>query len=318
MRIDGESQDAHYWWHNVRSPVRFHQAIAALLESEPGAAWTVIEIGPHPILQAYIRQTGRTISTAVRPIGAMARQADGADRIDAVADEAFCLGAARDPEAVGPERGDVVDLPIYPWRRDRYWYKRTDEAEGLMLAEREGALLGFRSRTDAWTWDAQIDTDAFPFLADHRVGDAAVFPAAGYIAILLEAAAAMAGPEAEGPFALEDFEIRRPLVLDDERSTMVRVVVAENGRADVLARPRLMEAPWSLHARARIIKGAAPPSAPALDHAGAEEVSPEALYGFARDIGLDYGPAFRSIEAIEVTDTTAMAALSPPAPPHRG
>jgi len=317
-QTEGEDLDADYWWQNVRAPVRFNQAIAALIDSAPGSAWTILEIGPHPILQSYIRQTARSGSAQVRPLGVMAKQAHGADRLETVADEAFCLGAKRDPEAVGPERGDVVDLPAYPWQHDRYWYKRTDEAEGLVMAPREGALLGFRTRQDAWTWDSQIDTETYPYLADHKVGDAVVFPAAGYIATLLEAAAAMAGAEADGPVALEEFEIRRPLVLDDDRSTMVRVVVSESGRADFLARPRLSEGPWSLHARARIVRGATPPAAQPLNLDASAELEPEALYAFAKDIGLDYGPAFRPIEALSVGEDAALAALAPPAAPPRG
>lgn len=315
----GETLDADYWWRNIRAPVRFQEAVAALLESGDGAAWTLIEIGPHPILQAYLRQTAREGAVAVRPLGSMARQAAGSERLDRIADEAFCLGAGRDVEAVGPERGDVADLPAYPWRRERYWFTPTDEAEGLTSASREGALLGFRSRLDTWTWDAQIDVATHPFLADHKVGDAVVFPAAGYVASLLEAAAAMADDDAEGPVALEEFEIRRPLILDDERSTMTRVVVSENGRADFLARPRLMDAPWALHARARIVRGAgAPAASPPPLSADAVEMEPDALYAFAGEMGLDYGPAFRPVEALSVDDDVALAALAEPAAPARG
>lgn len=316
---DGETLNADYWWRNIRSPVQFRGAIASMLESAPGAAWTLLEIGPHPILQAYLRQTARGGAAPARPLGAMARQANDIARIEAIADEAFCLGARRDADAVGPERGDVADLPAYPWRHADYWYKKTDEAEGLILAKRDGALLGFRARPDIWVWDAQIDADAFPYLADHKVGASTVFPAAGYISVLLEAAAAIAGDDAQGPFGLEEFEIRRPLVLDDDQSTMLRVKVEENGRADILARSRLADAPWSLYARARIVRGAALPAGeePPTE-AGLTEADPDDLYRQAADIGLDYGPAFRPIEALSVGSDMALAALATPEAPPRG
>lgn len=316
---DGETLNADYWWRNIRSPVQFRGAIASMLDSAPGAAWTLLEIGPHPILQAYLRQTARGGAAPARPLGAMARQANDVARIEAIADEAFCLGAHRDADAVGPERGDVADLPAYPWRHADYWYKKTDEAEGLILAKRDGALLGFRARPDIWVWDAQIDVDAFPYLADHKVGDSTVFPAAGYISVLLEAAAAIAGDDAQGPFGLEEFEIRRPLVLDDDQSTMLRVKVEENGRADILARSRLADAPWSLYARARIVRGAAlPADEEPPTEAGLTEADPDELYRQAAEIGLDYGPTFRPVEALSVGSDMALAALATPGAPPRG
>ena len=320
-QADGETLDADYWWRNIRAPVRFHEAVTALLEHDPapGRAWTLLEIGPHPILQAYLRQTARTLTVPARPLGSMARKADDAARVTAVAHEAFCLGAPRDFDAVSPALGDVVDLPTYPWSHENYWYQRTEEAEGLPFATREGALLGFRSRPDQMVWDAQIDTTTFPDLGDHRVGDAAIFPAAGYVAILLEAAAALQADSPDAPVALEEFEIRRPLVLDEERSTMVRVIVEGDGRADILAKPRLAEAPWALHARARIVKGAGLP-APLSNGDGAEpeDITPEALYGFAESIGLQYGKAFQPVEALTVGGDWALAALAEPRESARG
>lgn len=328
---DGETLDADYWWRNIRTPVRFHDAVTALLEHDPapGRAWTLLEIGPHPILQGYLRQTARTLSVPARPLRSMTRQAASAAALDAIADEAFTLGAPRDFGAVSPARGDVADLPTYPWAHERYWFKTTEEAEGLPFARREGALLGFRARSDQLVWDAQIDTTTFPDLADHRVGEAAVFPAAGYVAILLEAAAAMqadgadatGAPVATAPIAIEEFEIRRPLVLDEEQSTMTRVIVSQDGRADILAKPRLSNTPWALYARARIIQGAAPPAPLATGENKNEtptEIEPEALYEYANSVGLQYGPAFRPVEAMTVGDDWALAALAEARPPARG
>ncbi|MEO1312235.1 MAG: acetate--CoA ligase family protein, partial [Pseudomonadota bacterium] len=50
----GEALDCAYWWRNARRPVRFREAVAALLDSGVGR---VLEIGPRPVLQAYVRDT---------------------------------------------------------------------------------------------------------------------------------------------------------------------------------------------------------------------------------------------------------------------
>src|SRR5262249_34819413 len=49
--VDGEPLDADYWWRNIRSPVRFADAIARLI----GDDYRIfLEIGPMAILQSYL------------------------------------------------------------------------------------------------------------------------------------------------------------------------------------------------------------------------------------------------------------------------
>ncbi|MCO6418561.1 type I polyketide synthase, partial [Siccirubricoccus sp. KC 17139] len=56
-----EACDALYWWRNLREPVRFAAAIAAAAEAGPAL---FLEIGPHPILQSYLRDNLRAANAS--------------------------------------------------------------------------------------------------------------------------------------------------------------------------------------------------------------------------------------------------------------
>ena len=49
--LAGEALDAEYWWHNVRQPVLFEQAVKNLLADGFNVC---IEVGPHPVLRTYV------------------------------------------------------------------------------------------------------------------------------------------------------------------------------------------------------------------------------------------------------------------------
>src|SRR6202040_4406557 len=51
--IEGCRLDAAYWWDNIRRPVQFAPAIASL---EAEGFNVFLEIGPHPILDRYLRE----------------------------------------------------------------------------------------------------------------------------------------------------------------------------------------------------------------------------------------------------------------------
>jgi phthiocerol/phenolphthiocerol synthesis type-I polyketide synthase C len=52
-RLGGARLDTDYWWHNVRKPVLFGDALASLLEDGFNV---FVEIGPHAILRSYIHE----------------------------------------------------------------------------------------------------------------------------------------------------------------------------------------------------------------------------------------------------------------------
>ena len=65
------------------------------------------------------------------------------------------------------------------------------------------------------TWIARLDARHMAFLKDHKVENHVIFPAAAFVEMALEAGVQLF----EGrPFVVEDFEIRKPLILPDPPS----------------------------------------------------------------------------------------------------
>ncbi len=306
--LPGTALDAAYWWANVRQPVRFREAIAGMAEA---GVQVFLEVGPHPIMQAYVRQTLRELDVPGQPVGTLMRQKAGAVALNTAVDRVHTLGGGLDFAAVFPGRRPMADLPTYPWQRERHWFKPTPEARGKFYQRIDAPLLGARPVPGVPLWDAMIDAALFPYLADHAVGGAVVFPAAGFLEMALEAATLLFG---DARADVEYMEIRRPLVLEAGRPKMVRFSWdAEDGIFRIESRPHMQDEAWSLHVTGRLADPAhTVPAAPLALPTGGTAVSAADHYALAAAIGLEYGPAFQAVRGVTVDGKTAVAELALP------
>src|SRR5262249_43104098 len=115
--VDGTELDAGYWWRELRQPVLFAPAVGGLLEL---GCEVFVDVGPHPVLSTYLRRlTGRDEPTAVVPT--LVREQDATLAIHTAVAGLVASAADLDWRAFFPEPGRVVDLPPYPWQRERHW-----------------------------------------------------------------------------------------------------------------------------------------------------------------------------------------------------
>src|SRR5690606_12599469 len=159
------------------------------------------------------------INDSLRHAGANGRVLPALDRNDAagvdpvrgVLARAFAAGAPIDEALALPERGSFVPLPSYPWQRKTYRVDPTQEAWNLSGGEGDQPLLGYHPRPELPVWTVHLDHELLPYLADHCVEDAVVFPAAGFVEMALAAGEQWLGT---GDLEIQDMEIVRPLVFD--------------------------------------------------------------------------------------------------------
>jgi acyl transferase domain-containing protein/NADPH:quinone reductase-like Zn-dependent oxidoreductase/short-subunit dehydrogenase len=290
--LPGESLDAGYWWRNVRAPVRFDPAVRALAATGVTLA---LEVGPHPVLQAYLREIFRDADHAAQVTYSLSRGAGGA-LPGAAAARCHVLGADLSRAARFDGARNPRSLPRYPWQRRPYRSAPTVEAIRLTDPQSDHPLLGWRRTADRREWLRPLDLAILPALADHRIGGTALFPAAGFVELVL--AAGVAGLPGEGELVVSDLEIRRPLALDADRTRLLRTRISVTDRiVEIASRQRLVDEAWTVHAVARL--GRLPTSAPErLPPAAAGDVAGEALYRRATVLGLEYGPAFRTLESV--------------------
>lgn len=307
---DGEALGPHYWWTNIRQPVLFRPGLEALLELD---CTHFVEIGPRPVLAAYVRDTAADRSKTAVVLPTLEEKDEAADLRRVVG-----LAAAQGAKVVenrffGRDARAEATLPLYPWRKQTYRMPPTDEALRLFEAAHGNPLLGTAPRAGSRDWRAVADPDSPAWLADHQVDGAVVFPAAGYADLALSAG--LEAMDGEGPIELADLDILRPLALESGAGAEIRTRIAGDRMVvDVESRRRLSGDAFGLHARGRLRRPAGPAPAPRTPPAPDAETTmgAEALYDLTRRFGLGYGPAFRRALSVQKVDgRTAFVRLDP-------
>ncbi|WP_203217982.1 type I polyketide synthase [Nocardia terpenica] len=293
--VDGPELDASYWWHNVRRPVRFVDALRRVLGHAPGA---VLEVGPHPVLAPAIDETLAEHQRTVPRLASLRRDRPQRAHLLETLGELYVAGAEPDWARVHPGPREHLDLPRYPWQRERHWVESTASRQARLGTG--GPVLGGRAvAATTPTRDIGLSAAQVPYLADHRIGADMVFPGAAYV----EAALAMF-PDDE-PCFLEDIVFHRPLVLPPSTVTTLRAGYDPARREVTLHGTTEFDQPhWTLYTDLRRAYVAAPQAPAARTHTLAEatrdlpEIGHDEVYACLSRGSLNYGPAFRAVEKL--------------------
>ena len=313
--LSGTSLDAQYWWRNLRDPVQFSPAIEALLGQGIGL---FLEIGPHPVLRDYI---GEIVAAAQKPALALttlrrpspgSRESDSEAILTAISS---CYAHGADSDLITSAPTEPVELPSYPWQRQSFWSGGEvglPEGGGARAGRSEHPLLGYRLQAADPSWEGTLDPELIPYLRDHNVQGATVFPAAGYLEMAMAAARLVFG---DSPCEVEDFDIRKALVIPEGNALAVQCVVdQEQGFFRISSRADGTDAEWALHAIGRLGRmTAAEPRVLALDRMHlSDHVDRATHYAAAAARGLAYGPAFQGIANLWVGDDEVIAVINAP------
>ncbi|GHF51340.1 polyketide synthase 12 [Amycolatopsis bartoniae] len=293
--VDGSELDAEYWWGNVRQPVRFADAFHKVLTRNVGA---VLEVGPHPVLASAIDEALAGRPAAVARFTSLRRDRPQREQLAESLGGLYEAGADPAWDRVHPGPREHLDLPHYPWHRERHWIESASSRQRRL--GHDGLRLGGRAVSSvAPIRDVELSASAFPYLGDHKVGESVVFPGSGY----LEAALA-AFPEDE-PCVLADVVFHRPLALPPSSVTTLRIG-HDPARQLVTLHSRVQpdDTTWTLHAelrRAHVVKARAEaPRTETLDELteGLPELGHDDVYERLGGTGLNYGPAFRVVRRL--------------------
>ena len=115
--VDDALADPTYWRRHLREPVRFGAVLATLRAS---GCTTFVELGPHPTLVAMGRRAWPDDSATWA--ASMRRDGDESNELALALAAVHVAGTPVDWPAIdgGPSR-PPVDLPGYPWQRQRFW-----------------------------------------------------------------------------------------------------------------------------------------------------------------------------------------------------
>ena len=208
---DGETLDADYWRSHARNTVQFRRGIGALAELGVDLA---IEVGPGAILGPLLSLVWPGPVDLPEPpatppvLQSMTRPRSG--ELPAVSEDGFLRSVAGAYEAglticfdglFATEERRKIELPGYPFQRERYWVeerqrRRTVDGHPLLGARHE-------SPRGEVTFESEMSPSEPAWLNDHRVYDRVVMPGALYGAV----AAAVALREGAAAVEVEDLQL---------------------------------------------------------------------------------------------------------------
>ena len=295
--MSGRELDAHYWWRNVREPVRFSEAVLAAAK---GGARIFVEIGPAASLMSHVNDTVDERTATIATLSALDKRDKGHDPIASAVALAIARGAKIDEaKAFGspPPDGAKIALPHYPWQRKTYRLGETSESPALIRSANWHPLIGARFGSEGFEWRSSLDTTLYPSLADHCVDGRAILPGAAFAEMALAVARDWLGTDQA---TIADLEISSPMQLtpDHSREVVCRLSPIVS-HLEIVSRPRLGQTPWQVHATAKIVHDPSVGILPeAVDHAPlspSHSVTGAEIYAMADRAGLQYGPTFRKL-----------------------
>lgn len=196
-----------YWVVNAVQPVLFSDALMCLCRGGSSGNTqdvkafvdTLIEIGPHGALAAPIRQILQGPSLQNMPISYLSclkRNQDACESVQIMAsalllkDSQINLGEINFPNG-GSAVKVIADLPSYPWsHKIRYWHEPRINRQQRQRPHGRHDLLGVLSPGQnpvAKTWRHFVRLSDQPWVKDHVVDSNILYPAAGFIAMAIEA-----------------------------------------------------------------------------------------------------------------------------------
>jgi len=322
--LDTAEMDASYWYRNVRQEVRFEPALRSLLEAGSRA---FLEVSPHPVLSFAVRETiehALPEGEQTTVLGTLRRDDGGPDRFALSLAQAHAGGIDVSWDAFFEGSGaKVVQLPTYPFQRERYWLEAGAGAGNVRaagLGDCEHPLLGAcieLASGDQLLLTARLATASDPWLADHAIFGTPLLPASAFVELALEA-----GRRVDARH-LESLTLAAPLVLPEGRAVQLQVAVGpdEQGRREVSIHSRLEDeeggegAEWVCHASGALVAEGAHPVQRELSGwppEGAEPLAVEDLYERLVDQGFDHGPAFQGLKAVWRDGESVYAEVSLP------
>ncbi|KAJ5493860.1 Acyl transferase/acyl hydrolase/lysophospholipase [Penicillium fimorum] len=320
-----------YWRDNMTNAVLFADAVKNAAASDE-LINLAIEVGPHPALKGPAMQNISEVrETPIPYTGVLSR---GKNDIEAFSEglgfmwthlpqlvdfksfeKAVAVEGSRAPRL-------VAGLPSYQWNHGRsHWSESRISRKMRTRKHGHHEILGFLS-TDSnaqeLRWLNVLKQSEIPWLTGHQLQGMTVFPAAGYIAMALEASRHVAGNRQVKLFELHDLSIPRALTFEDGDNAGVETLVTLTGvkflpdqtattqfacySVPVLTKGSDLDMELMASGTVKIIFGI--PDVAALDRLPVTEnnmaaIDPDRFYAGIAELGYNYGGPFRTMSGMK-------------------
>lgn len=331
--VTGESVESasqlgpQHWVQNMIQPVLFSQALhrAVVDKAKQQQVEAIIEIGPHSALAGPIRQSLKSVS-ALKSLdvvygSCLERGKDAVQTIQTLAGFLIGRGYPVNTSRVNFPRGVeglrvTTGLPSYAWNHKQvFWHESTMSLEHTGRENPPHDLLGIRSpgtSDKAPIWRHVIRTGEIPWVRDHVVQGDILYPAAGFIAMAIEAMRQIHNPE-DSPisgYRLSDMDILKAVVVpENTEGVEVQLFLEpasekslEHGKRQFrVYSPSRTGQGWDEAVRGFVaVETDGEPSSlfPVQPSDYPHSMGPEDVYASLHKIGVSHGPVFQKLEEI--------------------
>jgi acyl transferase domain-containing protein/acyl carrier protein len=302
IRIDGSDLDASYWADNCRETVRFADVVGALVEED---YQLFLEVSAHPVLAGALKEglshkkrEGSVVASLRRKEPELPTLLSNFGLIDA-------LGFVVDWEKIYGLKAPFIELPKYPWQKERYWqnsdaliqHRKGTTSRIAMTGDEVHPLLGSRYDLAQPLWESVLDLSRLSYVADHKVQGNTLYPGAAYIEMALAAGKEILD---SSNCALKKISFRAPLFIPSDASINVQLAFNPSSSSfEIYSRTNESDAKWNQHSGGIISQNDhAIPQKLRLDDITAHcsrEVPKDRCYASFSGIGLEYGPEFQRL-----------------------
>ncbi|MEV0643062.1 SDR family NAD(P)-dependent oxidoreductase [Streptomyces sp. NPDC050619] len=298
--LSGEELDAAYWFTNLRQTVELVPATRRLVED---GHRVFIEASPHPVLTMAISDTvDEAGAEDAVVVGSLRREDGGQDRFLASVGEAHVGGVAVDWTAVLGGPGAAVELPTYPFQRQRHWLTGTTgggDVTAFGLQRVEHPLIGATIRTadtESLVFMGRLSRGTQPWLAEHAALGSELLPGAALVELAVHAG------DRVGCGHVEELTLLAPVLLGASGDLDLQVLLAPAGEdgsreLSIHSRPSGADGGWVRHATGTMTD-AAPEQPAELTAWPPPAATPLPVQGFYEQLegrGYHYGPSFQGV-----------------------
>ncbi|KZF23885.1 putative equisetin synthetase [Xylona heveae TC161] len=245
--------DAQYFVDNMTNTVLFAPAVTAAT-TQSGPFDLALEIGPHPALKGPCLDTLEELTGDRIPYsGVLSRGKDDIIELSTVLGFVWSyLGAGsvtfeefeRAVSGALSGRQLIPDLPKYPFDHSKsFWtMSRVSGAHTTTVYEPPHPILGRRQAERETSHEIQwrniLRPKEISWLKGHKIQGQIVFPAAGFVAMVVEAMKSIAIKSSIALVTIENLFIGRAIAFDDENSSvesLFSVKVVHSGKDSIQA-----------------------------------------------------------------------------------
>lgn len=315
-----------YWNDNMVNAVLFADAVKGAAEDKD--INLAIEVGPHPALKGPAMQSLSDTHPSLPYTGVLKRKGND---VEAFSDALGFIWTQFGPDAVNIQSYEkhafadyetptmLSGLPSYQWDHSRgYWFQSRLAKKVQERGQAFHELLGVPSPNNTeidLRWTNLLKTTEIPWLDGHSLQGQTIFPAAGYVAMALEAGRKLAGTRSVKVLQVEDLSIDKAITFNESPSFAVETLVsltsirsvpgsahAQTGDFAVYSCPNTGATEMELVSRGRVTVFYGKPSFSTLstlplDSDTMVDIDSDAFYTSLQKLGYGYNGAFKTLSS---------------------